>query len=137
MSYLLAKESLNTAGIGYGASASKKDAGKSQEVFNLIRGMVDAGYEENGKPPSTEEIKKELVNLFTKGEMDGSGTLWDDTGHSFELRGKEGEFRITDVPGVPKDKIEQISKALKASGKEVNGANIKTVFDAHARKNGK
>ena len=137
----MAKEYLNAAGIGYGASAKEDDPAKANKVFGLVREIVDEAHS-RGEVADRALIDRELANLFITGEVQGSGILWDDTGRSFEFvgTGELANFEITDIDenkeyihkatGVPRDNIEDIVAALKQQGVPVTAANIQKTYEA-------
>jgi hypothetical protein len=142
----LAKESLNSAGIKYGTSASTKDATKSQKVFSLVRRIVDEAYDAN-KPElaNRDVISKKLSELFLTGEMDKSHWWSDDKGYKFEMLGKDkGTWMITDVEGqkddiakaasVPSSEILDIADALKDADLPITLGNIKDLYDRRKQK---
>lgn len=139
----VAKEYMNSAGIDYGKSAGKSDALKAQKVFTLIRSVVDS-YHDEGKKIERSDIDKALSELFTSGELQDSGILFDDKGFAFEFMGRtDGYFEITDVKenadkistatGIPAQYIDAVAKAVEKSNNPINLENMKKVWDA--RKN--
>jgi hypothetical protein len=137
----LARQYLDAAKIGYGEGTPKKQAEKSQRVFELVRGVADE-FAAQGKRPTAADFDKALKELFLDGTIVGSGTLYDTRAPFFEvartpqaaqfqLRDVEKQKqRISEVTGVPPDDVVRIAKALGAQKQPVTAANIRALYEA-------
>jgi len=126
-----------------GTAAGKENAEKAQRVYEAARGVVDTLRAE-GKRATAEDVTKAMKELFLTGEADPDGLFNKYSGPRAGIVGtdKNGLFVLTDIPkqkqqisdvtGVPVDKVEAVVKALKEEKLPVTAQNIRDTYEKAA-----
>jgi hypothetical protein len=135
----VADDFADTMGLKKGAK-SAADAEKRMKLYGVAREIVDRAHAE-GRVATFKEINEgmSVATLISKGS-----TFWGSSERVFEGKGPvspekmlsnpDNAPHVSRITGVPEGYIPQIVEALKASKQPVTAANIKWLWDDHARR---
>lgn len=124
-------DSLNAVGIDPTPKDGTNDAKSVARFRKLVDDEIMNFQRVNGRKPNTSDVQSVVDNLLVKGQVPGSGYIWNDKKRVFELGQGEGLVaKIGDIPIAERRKIES---ALQRNKRPVTDDEVVRLFNLKAQ----